>query len=90
MYNIIRNESPFQVRYRIQDAWGWCTEMNQRDGMEREVGGRFKREDTNIDLWLSQHATGDQWRNNSRKNEGMKPKQKQYPAGDVAGDRSTG
>ena len=38
----------------------------------------------------AQHATGDQWRNNSRKNEGMKPKQKQYPAGDVAGDRSTG
>ena len=27
-----------------------------------------------------QYATGDQWRNNSRKNEGMEPKQKQYPA----------
>ena len=26
----------------------------------------------------AQHATGDQWRNNSRKNEGMEPKQKQY------------
>ena len=26
----------------------------------------------------AQYATGDQWRNNSRKNEGMKPKQKQY------------
>ena len=36
----------------------------------------------------AQHATGDQWRNNSRKNEGMKPKQKQYPAVDVTGDRS--
>ena len=36
------------------------------------------------------YATGGQCRNNSRKNEGMKPKQKQYPAGDVAGDRSTG
>ena len=35
-----------------------------------------------------QYATGDQWRNNSRKNEGMEPKQKQYPAVDVAGDRS--
>ena len=33
-------------------------------------------------------ATGDQWRNNSRKNEGMEPKQKQYPAVDVTGDRS--
>ena len=36
----------------------------------------------------AQHATGDQWRNNSRKNEGMKPKQNQYPAVDVTGDRS--
>ena len=34
-----------------------------------------------------QYATGDQWRNNSRKNEGTEPKQKQYPAVDVTGDR---
>ena len=36
----------------------------------------------------AQHATGDQWRDNSRTNEGMEPKQKQYPAVDVTGDRS--
>ena len=36
----------------------------------------------------AQYATGDQWRNNSRKNEGMDPKQKQYPVVDVTGDRS--
>ena len=36
----------------------------------------------------AQYATGDQWRNNSRKNEGMEPKQKQYPAVDETGDRS--
>ena len=36
----------------------------------------------------AQHATGDQWRNNSRKNEGMEPKQKQYPVVDGTGDRS--
>ena len=36
----------------------------------------------------AQYATGDRWRNNSRKNEGMEPKQKQYPAVDVTGDRS--
>ena len=36
----------------------------------------------------AQYATGDQWRNNSRKNEGMEPKQKQYPVMDVTGDRS--
>ena len=37
---------------------------------------------------VAQYATGDQWRNNSRKNEGKEPKQKQYPAVDVTGDRS--
>ena len=36
----------------------------------------------------AQYATGDQWRNNSRKNEGMEPKKKQYPVVDVTGDRS--
>ena len=36
----------------------------------------------------AQYATGDQWRSNSRKNEGMEPKQKQYPVVDVTGDRS--
>ena len=36
----------------------------------------------------TQYATGDQWRNNSRKNEGMEPKQKQYQAVDVTGERS--
>ena len=33
-----------------------------------------------------QYATGDQWRNNSRKNEGMELKQKQHPVVDVTGD----
>ena len=33
----------------------------------------------------AQYATGDQWRTNSRKNEEMEPKQKQYPAVDVIG-----
>ena len=36
----------------------------------------------------AQYATGDQWRNNSRKNEGMGPKQKEYPVMDGTGDRS--
>ena len=35
-----------------------------------------------------QYATGDQWRNKSRKNRGMEPKQKQYPVVDVTSDRS--
>ena len=34
----------------------------------------------------TQYATGDQWRNSYRKNEGMEPKQKQHPVVDVTGD----
>ena len=36
----------------------------------------------------AQYATGDQWRNNFRKNEGSEPKQKQYPVVDVTVERS--
>ena len=48
----------------------------------------MKRQNDRIFLSFSkrgtpQVATGGQWRNNSRKNEGMEPKQKQYPAVDV-------
>ena len=39
-------------------------------------------------LISAQYATGDQWRNDSRKNEGMEPKQKEYPAVGVTGDGS--
>ena len=51
-------------------------DMTLKDELPRSVG--------------AQYATGDQWRNNSRKNEGMEPKQKQYPVVDVTGDRSKG
>ena len=36
----------------------------------------------------AQYAAGDQWRNDSRKDEGMEPKQKQHPVVDWTGDRS--
>ena len=36
----------------------------------------------------AQYATGDQWRNNSRKNEETEPKQKHHPVVDVTGDGS--
>ena len=36
----------------------------------------------------AQYAIGIQWRNNSKKNEEMEPKQKQYPVVDVTGDGS--
>ena len=40
------NESPVQVRCMIQGAQDWCTGMAQRDGMGREVGGRFRMGNT--------------------------------------------
>ena len=33
---------------RVQEAWGWCTGMTQRDGMGREVGGEFRMGNTCI------------------------------------------
>ena len=36
----------------------------------------------------AQYATGEEWRNNSRKNQEMEPKQKQHPVVDVTGDGS--
>ena len=35
----------------------------------------------------AQYATGDQWRNNSRKNEGMESKQNQHTVVDGTGNR---
>ena len=46
----IKNESPVQVRCRIQDAWGWCTGMTQRDSTAREVRGGSGR-GTRVQLW---------------------------------------
>ena len=45
-----------------------------KDGLPRSVG--------------AQYATGDQWRNNSRKNEEMEPKQKHHPVVDMTADGS--
>ena len=60
-----------------------CLE-NPMNSMKRQKDGTLKDE-----LPRSvgaQDATGDQWRNNSRKNEVMEPKQKQHPVADVTGD----
>ena len=64
-----------------------CLE-NPRNSMKRQKDRTLKDE-----LPRSvgaQYATGDPWRNNSRKNEEMEPKQKQHPAVDVTGDGSKG
>ena len=62
-----------------------CLE-NTMNSMKRQNGRILKEELPR--LVGAQYATRDQWRNNSRKNEGMEPKQKQYPVVDVTGDRS--
>ena len=62
-----------------------CLE-NLMNSMKRQKDRTLKEELPR--LVGAQYATGDQWRNNSTKNEGMEPKQKQYPFVDVSGDRS--
>ena len=62
-----------------------CLE-NSMNSMKRQKEKTLKDElSRSVD---AQYTTGDQWRNNSRKNEGMEQKQKQYPVVDVTGDRS--
>ena len=62
-----------------------CLE-NPMNGMERQKDTMLKEEFPGS--VGAQYATGDQWRNNSRKNEGMEPKQKQHPVVDGTGDGS--
>ena len=61
--------------------------------LENPINSMKKQKDRTLKEELprlvgAQNATGDQWRNNSRKNEGMEPKQKQHPVVDGTGDRS--
>ena len=65
---------PFQHSYleNTMNSMKRQKDRTRKDELPRSVG--------------AQYATGDQWRNNSRKNEGME--QKQYPVVDVTGDRS--
>ena len=61
-----------------------CLE-NPMNSMKRQKGRTLKEE---LARFVgAQYATGDQWRNNSRKNKGMEPKQKQHPVPDGTGDR---
>ena len=70
------NGKPFQYS---------CLE-NPMNSMKRQKD-KILKEDLPTSV-VAQYTTGDQWRNNSRKNEGMEPKQKQYTVVDVPGDRS--
>ena len=60
--------------------------QNPMNSMKRQKDRTLK--DALPRLVGAQYATGDQWRNNSRKKEEMEPKQKQHPVVDVTGDRS--
>ena len=65
----------------------------QRSCLENPMNSMERQNDSILKEELSrsvgaQYATGDQWKKNSRKNEGMEPKQKQHPVVDVTGDRS--
>ena len=67
--------------------------LRQYSCLENPMNSMKKQKDRTLKEELprsvgAQYATGDQWRNNSRKNEGMEPKQKQYPVVDVTGDGS--
>ena len=62
-----------------------CLE-NPMDSMKRQ-NDRILKEELLRSVG-AQYATGDQWRNKSRKNEGMEPKQKQYPVVNMTGDRA--
>ena len=59
---------------------------NSKNSMKRQNDKILKEELPRLEG--AQYVIGDQWRNNSRKNEGMEPKQKQYPVVDVTADRS--
>ena len=62
-----------------------CLE-NPMNSMKRQKDGTLKDELSR--LVGAQYATGEKWRNNSRKNEQTEPKQKQHPVVDVSGDGS--
>ena len=63
-----------------------CLETPIHEQYERQKDRTLKDELPR--LVSAQYVTGDQLRNNYRKNKGMEPKQKQYPVVDVTGDRS--
>ena len=63
-----------------------CGFENPMNSMKRQ-NDRIPKEELPRSLG-AQYATADHWRNNSRKNKGMEPKQKQYPVVDVTGGRS--
>ena len=78
---------------RMWSTGDWNSKPLQYSCLENPMNSMKRQNDKILKEKLprsvgAQYATGDQWRNNSRKNEGMELKQKQYPVVDVTGDRS--
>ena len=71
-----RNGKPLQYSCFEKPINGMKRQKNRtlKDELPRSIG--------------AQYATGDQWRDNSKKNEEMEPKQKQHPVVDVTGDKA--
>ena len=67
------NGKPLQYSC-LENAMNRQKDRTLKDELPRSVGAHY--------------VTGDQWRNNSRKKEGIEPKQKQHPVVDGTGDRS--
>ena len=86
-----------QVMVERSDRMWYTGEGNgkplQYSCLENPMNSMKRRKDRTLKDELprsvgAQYATGDQWRNNSRNNEEMKPKQKQHTVVDVTGDGS--
>ena len=65
---------PYSCLENPMNSMKWQKDRTLKDELSRSVGAEY--------------ATGEEWRNKSRKNEEMEPKQKQHPGVDVTGDGS--
>ena len=73
--NVVHWRREWQTTFEnLMNSMKGQKDRTRKEELPRSVGARY--------------APGDQWRNNSRKNEGMEPKQKQHPVVDGTGDRS--
>ena len=74
------------IAYSFSKSLQYSCLENPMNSMKRQKDRTLKDE---LPRWVgAQCASGDQWRNNSRKKEEKEPKQKQHPVADVTGDRS--
>ena len=79
------NSKPLQYAC-LENSMKRQKDRTLKDELPRSVGAQDTEKLPR--LVGGQYATGDQWRNNSRKNEGREPKQKQHPVVHMTGDRS--